>query len=113
MSTPSAGTDATTKTYVDAKISGGVTGAPIPTASAGVGQVVRVYAGNSGGGYTLPAGGTWFVVLFSVCTIGSFEGCVIDRTTQYINRIGIYSGGTVMTPAIASAGWAGFAWRIS
>jgi hypothetical protein len=77
-----------------------------PTASGGVGQIVKVFSQTS---YTVPTGGTWLVVLFLVqndymiLPIANMAPWPIVR---------IVAGGTTITQSY-SGYVAGFAYRIS
>ena len=74
-----------------------------PTASAGVGNF-DTYTGSSGGGFVLPATGTYayfgFLLQDSTGTIGNHIG-------------GVGAGGATVSAGSAGYTWRGFTWRIS
>lgn len=82
--------------------------APLPTSSAGVGQVINIeFTGSYT--YTVPAGGLWFV--FGV-PYASGTGAV--ATQSGLQNFGIFAGGTTITTgAGASQSFKGVAWRVS
>jgi hypothetical protein len=75
--------------------------APIPSTSAGIGNIVTIQA-TSGSNYTLSSGGTWFYWAFQWDT-----SQVRDVTS------GIASGGSTVLTGTSGRAWYGFAWRIT
>ena len=74
--------------------------APIPTSSAGPGQIVSLFANNTA--LTLPAGGTWFYLVYR---FESSTGANSDHFT------GVAIGGTTLSAASATYYWRGTCWR--
>jgi hypothetical protein len=98
-----AATPAGVAAQVAAKISGGVTGAPLPTASATIGQWLWQYSSSSS--IALPAGGTWAWLLG-----GSISGW--DNVFLFSSSTaGVSAGGTTLSAGSRSVGL--LAWRIS
>jgi hypothetical protein len=75
--------------------------APLPTVSAGVGQISSLFANNTN--LTLPAGGTWFYLAYRFENPGSTNS---DHIT------GIAAGGTLLSSASSAYYWRGTSWRI-
>jgi hypothetical protein len=76
--------------------------APLPTASAGSGQIVSLFANNTN--LTLPAGGTWFYLAYRFENPGNTNS---DHIT------GIAAGGTLLSSASSTYYWRGTSWRIA
>jgi hypothetical protein len=76
--------------------------APLPTVSAGVGQISSLFANNTN--LTLPAGGTWFYLAYRFENPGNTNS---DHIT------GIAAGGTLLSSASSAYYWRGTSWRIA
>jgi hypothetical protein len=78
--------------------------APLPQAGAGVGQDIA-WSTASGGGYTLPAGGTWRAAWLGFSTS---TGTVSQGFT-----VAIAAGGTTIQAGTSNVTFVGTAWRIA
>jgi hypothetical protein len=76
--------------------------APLPTLSAGVGEVVSLFANNVN--LTLPAGGTWRYEAYRFQTASG---------TNSDHIFSIAAGGTLLSVASSAYFWRGGAWRIA
>ncbi len=76
--------------------------APLPTASAGAGEIVSLFANNTN--LTLPAGGTWFYLAYRFANPGNTNS---DHIT------GVANGGTILSVASTAYYWRGTCWRIA
>jgi hypothetical protein len=108
LAAPSATTDATPKSYVDAKVSGGGTAAPLPKTGTAIGgwTVVRGKLLS----VTLPAGGTWAWL----CFIGDSAGEFYPGDSYYLTG-GVSAGGTAVGNASGRSnyGCGILCWRVA